>query len=169
MADKVCKACNGAMKEGETFCRRCGAYEEYQASDKVIALADPSSDKPKKTHSLTLIEIFIVLGIIGMVVLIMMPTRRYGSPTQAREKACYANMRVILGAIEMYNMDHNEMITTRMDDPTKPTSILVREKYLKSPITPAETDCYYRIHGDVSGNGVIVCDNHGTVEGNDER
>lgn len=169
MADKTCKACNGAMKENETFCRRCGAYEEYQTSDKVIALADPSGDKPKKTHSLTLIEIFIILGIIGMLALIALPTRRYGSREPAREKACYANMRVILGAIEMYNMDHSEMISTRLDDPTKANSILVQGKYLKSPITPPETECYYRIKGDITGNGLIVCDKHGTVEGNDER
>ncbi|GAB4282667.1 MAG: hypothetical protein Kow0029_28360 [Candidatus Rifleibacteriota bacterium] len=83
---------------------------------------------------------------------------------QARGKACYANMRVLLGAVEMYNMDHAEQMTVLTD---KEIDILVQEKYLKAPITKPETGCSYGTRGDLSKNGVICCAMHGAVEDSD--
>ena len=80
---------------------------------------------------------------------------------QSREKACYANMRVLLGAIEMYNMDNHSMITTFTENEM---SLLIDGKYLKSAVNRPTEQCHYGCIGDVSQNGMIVCAEHGTVE-----
>ncbi len=80
---------------------------------------------------------------------------------QAREKACYANMRVILGAVEMYNMDHPVMLQA-IDE--RHLSPLKDMQYLKCEISRPETGCSYYTLGDLTGNGMICCALHGTVE-----
>ncbi|HNV70138.1 MAG TPA: hypothetical protein PKO06_10605 [Candidatus Ozemobacteraceae bacterium] len=49
-----------------------------------------------------------------------------------RSKTCYANLRVIIGAIEMYNMDHTRMMST-LGAPE--LAQLVSGKYLIVPVT----------------------------------
>lgn len=72
----------------------------------------------------------------------------------ARTKACWSNIRVIQGAVEMYNMDVASMATT-LDIPE-----LIKGKYLKSePIRP-EKDCYYDSFGDLSKDGFVYCTRH---------
>lgn len=80
---------------------------------------------------------------------------------QAREKACYANMRVILGAVEMYNMDHPQLLTS-IDE--RHLVALQQMQYLKSAITHPDTGCGYYAEGDLTGNGRMVCAQHGGVE-----
>ncbi len=79
---------------------------------------------------------------------------------QARDKACYANMRVLQGAVEMYNMDHEEMITVLTE---REIQILVQEKYLKGDIVRPEQDCVYGTIGDLTQDGVISCSVHGPI------
>lgn len=82
---------------------------------------------------------------------------------QARHKACYANMRVLLGAVEMYNMDHPEdqMISVLTE---REIGVLIAGKYLKSEISRPEPDCVYGTIGDLTGTGRVCCSVHGTVE-----
>ncbi len=80
---------------------------------------------------------------------------------QAREKACYANMRVIIGAVEMYNMDHSEMLTRYNDQQTM--EFLVSKKYIKWPIERPEEGCRYLSEGDLTLRGNICCDVHGPL------
>ena len=80
----------------------------------------------------------------------------------ARAKACSANQRVLMGAVEMYNMDHPTMMK-ELD-----IKILLKPykgfTYLKeAPIKP-ESDCIYISEGDLSGMGIIKCKRHGTVK-----
>ena len=82
----------------------------------------------------------------------------------AREKACYANMRVILGAVEMYNMDHSIMLDSITNHDTVKGGLLEKGKYLKRGMTPTTPSCYYSGYN-LTGTGTIVCDSHGTVEG----
>jgi hypothetical protein len=77
---------------------------------------------------------------------------------QARGKACFANQRVLMGAIEMYNMDHNEMITELNDHVIDD---LVQGKYLKARIVPAEQDCCFGSTGPLNQDGVVICAVHG--------
>ncbi len=85
---------------------------------------------------------------------------------QARCKACFANMRVMLGALEMYNMDHAQM----MDRDPKTLVIdiprLVKEQYLKTEIQKPSTGCeYYGGPDSLTGTGNIFCALHGYAEG----
>ncbi len=110
----------------------------------------------------TLIELMIVIAIIGILAAIAIPNFRKARE-QAREKACYANIRVILGAIEMYNMDHSAMKTNIIDTDVTGTGILVTGQYLKTPVTKPETGCAYAgINVDTTGK--ISCTVHGTVD-----
>lgn len=72
----------------------------------------------------------------------------------ARTKACWSNIRVIQGAVEMYNMDVATMATS-LDLPT-----LFKEKYLKNEIIGPEKDCYYDSFGDLSKEGFVYCTRH---------
>ena len=110
----------------------------------------------------TLIELMIVIAIIGILAAIAIPNFRKARE-QAREKACYANIRVILGAIEMYNMDHSAMKGTIADGDTQAAGILVTGGYLKTAVTKPETGCSYA-GANVDTTGRISCTVHGTVE-----
>lgn len=80
---------------------------------------------------------------------------------QSRQKACLANQRVLMGAIEMYNMDNNTMIS---DFDGNTIDLLVQGKYLKSQIVPAEQNCAFSSIGPLSQAGIVMCGVHGTVE-----
>ena len=73
-------------------------------------------------------------------------------------KACYGNQRVLLGAVEMYNMDHSVM-TSVLDHHV--ALRLQSEKYLKSPVVCPESGSYSG--KDLLGSGTITCSRHGPV------
>lgn len=81
----------------------------------------------------------------------------------ARKKACFANQRVLLGAVEMYNMDHPEMIHAITHEMTGETGMLVTEKYLKTGLQSPEPECQYSSEGDLAQDGKIKCSFHGSV------
>ncbi len=85
---------------------------------------------------------------------------------QSRGKACFANQRVLLGAIEMYNMDNTPMMDS--DPVTLKIDIekLVEMKYLKGGISKPETTCEYCGGPEsLTGSGKIFCVCHGYVDG----
>ncbi len=85
---------------------------------------------------------------------------------QARGKACYANQRVLMGAVEMYMMDNDNADKLEFDLETGRINIdeLVRRKYLKSALVPASQECDYRFLGDPAKDGIPFCVVHGSVE-----
>lgn len=84
--------------------------------------------------------------------------RRCNPPSKL--KTCFANIRILQGAIEMYNMDHATMMTTNFD-----MNALVKSNYIKSPIKGPEEKCEYLVEGDLTSDGYIYCANHGDVMG----
>lgn len=72
---------------------------------------------------------------------------------------CQTQQRVILGALEMYNMDNSEMITILTDNIVREPGPLI-PKYL---LTPVKNDygCSYSSQGDLTANGYIQCKVHG--------
>ena len=105
----------------------------------------------------TIWELMIIIAIIGILAAMAVPTphRHHG---YNRERACFSNQRVLQGALEMYNMDVSEMMT-KLDIDT-----LVKGKYLKVSPQKPEIDCNYLSIGDLTGNGMIYCERHGTIE-----
>ena len=71
--------------------------------------------------------------------------------------SCFANMRVLLGAVEMYNMD-NAVMMDKLD-----IDKLVQGGYLKSSPAKPEAECSYNGYG-LTENGEIYCTYHGSIE-----
>ncbi len=108
-----------------------------------------------------LAELMIVFAIIGILAAISVPNFRKARE-QARHKACYANIRVIQGAVEMYNMD-NEQMMSNLD-----LNKLVQGKYLKSHVSLPEQGCRYENRGNLAAGGYVYCRLHGAIETDEE-
>lgn len=79
----------------------------------------------------------------------------------ARQRACMANQRVILGAVEMYNMDNREMIEDNLD-----FNLLTQEDlpYLRSVPECPDGGEYYADGNLATAEGQIKCTIHGSVD-----
>jgi prepilin-type N-terminal cleavage/methylation domain-containing protein len=114
-----------------------------------------------RRQGFTLIELMIVIAIIGVLAAIAVPNFK-AARERANTRACYANQKTIVGAMEMYNLDKN----------TKRTNLqggffgdLKSGGYLQSipqdpGFGPGTSDKY---KATTSGNG-ISCDNHGSIQ-----
>lgn len=117
--------------------------------------------KPGRRFVFTLIELMIVIAIIGVLAAISTP--KFGAARErAGTRACYANQKTLVGAIEMFDLDRKTR-TTVLDD-----ALFVRLKsggYLQSiPQDPGQgtgTSGHYILT--TSGNG-IRCQVHGSIQ-----
>jgi competence protein ComGC len=113
------------------------------------------------------IEIVITILILAAIAAVVIPNmRRAGGPnSRYPQKQCYANMRVILGAVEMYNLN-NEVGIKKVSSIhcTTRDSFLVKAKMLKKPIVPPTDKCEYYTKGLLLEKGAIFCTEHGCVE-----
>lgn len=134
---------------------------------------------------LSVFELLIVVSIIAILAAMSQPTCVRGSRWQARQKACYSNIRVIQGAVEMYNMDAPLATGTKnvyLVMKKLNMQNLVNGGYLKPGIKcPEANSDIYRAFGDLSKNGEIGCGDeaiglnyqdlskkyHGTLSGSD--
>ena len=87
----------------------------------------------------------------------------------ARQKACFSNQRVLMGAIEMYEMDHTELIDTAPPggDFEDLENRLIKEKYLKAHLEGPEEECSYGFIRFNENEYDVFCKNHGTIETKD--
>lgn len=159
---KFCPECGISAADRQQFCRQCG-YEfppEDLGEERNLRAAISEESGPSCFSAIfKVVGFFIILGIFMAVAGNMSSSRRYRG--HAREKACYANMRVLLGAIEMYNMDNAVMLKSVQDDTEQR---LVSANYLKTKLSKPESGCNYSSTGDITAFGKIRCDVHGTVE-----
>ena len=120
----------------------------------------------RKRKGFSLIELTIVFAIILALLAMAVPPTKYGS-VDARQKACFSKQRMLLGSIEMYNMDHSDKIHELND---KVIELLIKEHYLKGSLSDyvcPETRYKgkYLSLGNLLKSGVTYCDYHGTLDG----
>jgi len=100
----------------------------------------------------------VTIGMVGVVAAIAIPNFKKARK-KAQQRACFANQKVILGAIEMYNMDNSKNIS---EINVETIQTLVKGQYLrKAPKCPKYG--MYKAVGDLSADGEIKCSIHGSV------
>ena len=115
------------------------------------------------------IAILIVIGIIAIIGMSIYKKNKVAKEREiAYALACSANQRVLLGAVEMYNMDHKEMMSDlNIKELLKPYQDQYSKKsftYLKSDPSQNKAGCEYTNQGDLTQDGYIICKKHGTVD-----
>jgi prepilin-type N-terminal cleavage/methylation domain-containing protein len=157
-----CLTCGFANGLDHRFCRRCGALLEDYSDEPEQKLELVLTTARKSKTPFTLLEVLIVIIIVGILAAIAIPSTSRRGHHRSRSKSCMANMRVLSGAVEMYNMDNNVMLS-HFDHET--IQRLIDGKYLKSTVTcPGNPPGIYGSDGDLSREGVVSCSAHGTVE-----
>jgi competence protein ComGC/RNA polymerase subunit RPABC4/transcription elongation factor Spt4 len=160
-----CAVCNEKLNSVDRFCRNCGSSKEIVRPLLVLDSKTNQRILTNKRSAFTFIEALISLFVICVLSAIAIPSFRKCYRSQAYDKACASNMRVLLGAIEMYNMDNpNNFLRYLRPVDYGPSGILVKEKYLKSPIRLPKKDCDYLVSGDLTKDGHIFCPKHGSAE-----
>ncbi len=81
--------------------------------------------------------------------------------SRAQDVACRQNMRILLGASEMYEMDHAKPFAGPDQEYLE---ILYKEKYLSARITGPSGRCRYRFVTDSHGAKTVRCDAHGPID-----
>lgn len=164
--ERICPECGLSASDRQQFCRKCGFEFPPEAIAEERNLRAVVSEKGTGSCLAGAFRIIMVLALLATVVRysLLFPRRR--SHGDGREKACYANMRVLLGAIEMYNMDSAVMQKT-LDEPF--IKKLTSAQYLKGGISKPEPGCSYISTGDLTDTGRVRCVIHGTVESDIDR
>lgn len=79
-------------------------------------------------------------------------------------KICFSNQRLLTGACELYDEDHEVGLLSafgmNFDAAEK---VLVSEKYLKKPITPATDKCCYDFYKLNANEYMVYCKLHGST------
>ncbi len=108
----------------------------------------------------------VLTGVAFLIIIFYMfvnatPPYHHSYKTTARLKACFSNQRVILEAVEMYNIDNKNHIETALPGSAfeKCEEILIQNHYLKDYIDLPESDCSYGFF-DIIGSGTIFCKRH---------
>ena len=126
-----------------------------------------TEQKPKKKKPIIaiIIESIIVSITTSTLFFMAVPNHFFRRDRSiARAKACFSNLRVLQGAIEMFNMDETPKIT-ECNEVT--LNLLVEKKYLKRDFLNyyPEIQCRYISNGDLSENGTVYCEYHGSIDG----
>lgn len=110
-------------------------------------------------RKLSCLEITLYIYLLGVVVFVLLkPIPNFKRHTYNRDKICFSNIRVLQGAVEMYNMDSQEMMSVYDEE------ILIKGGYLKSRPNKPSPECQY-LGTDLDGVGSVYCTYHGDVEG----
>ena len=134
-------------------------------------------DRKKKSIFSTIIISIIITIIWGNLFYMALPSYAL-RPVRASQfqKACYSNIRIITGAIEMYNMDNENDKSKLIKNYDRDTlKILIENKYLKSEPELPLSCCRYTSSGDLYNydengkinecDGYVYCEVHGDLQG----
>ncbi len=169
-----CSNCGADNVASAAHCTQCGTRMAAAApllpgahDDAAATATDEAAPPPRQRYQddfkplASIGCVFMVLVALGGLAFISVPNFSPHNKGTAREKACYANMRVLLGAIEMYNMDHRDMIG--FYNQAVPARKLQTEQYLKSvPQCPEQgASTYYTMRSLKSPNAAPPAEGFG--------
>lgn len=151
-----------------------GKMQMVNLGKKVLEKIKVEANGPELTLNLKTAGIFgdnqmmlpVVAAVIGVGAAIALPNFQKAR-TMARSKACIANMRVLEGALEMYDMDHDDsqIMNGQIEDFYGPA--FIKEGYLRSPVK-CKDNGEYKIIG-APDAPEIECSVHGTVSSSMEK
>ena len=117
--------------------------------------------KTARRQGFTLIELMIVIAIIGVLAAIAVPNFK-AARERANTRACYANQKTVVGAMEMYNLDKNTKKTSL--DPAFFTA-LKSGGYLQSvPQDPGQGVGTSANYVATESNNGIKCSVHSSIQ-----
>ncbi len=120
-----------------------------------------------KKQKITRLSIIVYIYIAGFILYILVgpiPNYKFDQYKNSPQKACYTRIRILQGAIEMYNMDSDTMISTTLNLEELQKGNYIKDiNDFKAPYTP-EPYCSYSISGDFTDDGQVLCNYHGTVD-----
>lgn len=93
----------------------------------------------KNKKGFTLVELMVVVVIIGILTAIAVPVYN-NTQTNAKSKACLANIRTIDGAIEMFKANNNGTAPANL-------AALVSDYIKSTPVCPVSSVSAYDIDG----------------------
>ncbi len=116
-------------------------------------------------------KIVVVLVFLLSVVFVNGCCNAAAKRDEALARACSASMRVMGGCIEMYNMDHPEMMKSPDFSMFQEGGLMMQKGLLKQPMQLPSDKCFYSFSGNFAevDAGVISCAAHGTVKDIDEK
>jgi competence protein ComGC len=119
------------------------------------------SDKVKKKSIFS--NVFFLIYLAGVIILTFLGSLLSSLSFKkvhysVRDKACYSNIRVLQGAVEMYNMDHETMMTILDQRQLRDSHYIKTDHDLICP----ETSIGATYSGDhLTDDGEIICSYHG--------
>lgn len=161
----TCKACGAPVRPEHQFCRSCGSMvtcDDLEVEQKVT-LAIPLKKKKGISILRIILLFFLCMFVLGIIGSILTPPNVPRKP--ARQRACMANMRVIEGAIDMWEMDTDGKrigsgIVGEPDRTSGPVGEKLVPEYIKKVPRCRERGTYYYD----ADTYTVSCTKHNTVD-----
>ena len=146
--------CPDCGYRNDSYSKRCSVCQATFSSS-----SDPSAQK-KKSCSCFSCCMFCMIFIFAIVAFLTRNNLVELNDKNSIANECFANLRVITGAVEMYNMDNREPITFYS---LQAHDTLLQQGYLRSEIR-CKDGGEYMSTGSLFAGSVIYCTKHGSLE-----
>jgi len=164
----LCPGCGNPVKSEHEFCRTCGTSLHHAGLpdvEQAIALKLPEEKSLAQRAFSLVLKAIVVLFILFIITLALFYRSWQEAKKEARMKACQANMRILEGAIDMWEMDNDDqsigpgyMIRDSDGTPGPIADKIIG--YIKRLPECREGGAYYY----VPGKHWVRCSAHGTVD-----